>query len=41
MKGNKISQSQTDNGIMDIKADSVEVQRKKIKLAKQVSALLF
>lgn len=33
MKGNQISQSPTDNGIMDIKADSVEVQRRKIKLA--------
>lgn len=32
MKGNQISQSPTDNGIMDIKADSVEVQRRKIKL---------
>lgn len=41
MKGNKISPSQTDNGIMDIKADSAEVQRKKIKLASGFRAPLL
>lgn len=33
MKGNTITQSHTDNRIINIKPDSLEVQRKRIKIA--------